>query len=907
MKINRLLCRLATAVGLFSLSVGLAQANVTNACVANNINVSQGSVFSTFGGGQITASQTGNAYSCNPTFYNSPELNVGAGGYSGPTASGGCKNASTGNVLAVSSQNASTINIPTFQASTATYNYAYSGSAHNVAAGGSSANQIVLLPLTFTWGGRSITVPAYGATGTIPSASYSDWGAISATDGAAIIIQSNATDVHITSLTLSNCGSSGVTFMAGNYYINSLSLGAGCSLSTSGGTVNLYVNNAFTLGAGSCLNWSTACGAAVTPSAVNSQAPSNLRIWANNALTINGAVQGAGALYAAAGTVSFNQSGAAAWVGEVAAPNVNFANAGGVFAYANTGAFTGAASVRKGVYSLTQPAVPTSAKTGDLVYFAEQQDVNSAGQSAFGGHLYANALNADGSISQTSSWDAASMMTLSNRTGSLVTQIATGGLANLDSVANNLVLLALSLVSTLLGNGFNAIEGLLNPNWQGGTWLAGRDPTDLMGRPMGSAPIIANSVVVVATDDGFIYGFDKTSGQLKWGYFPPESLITSLVPGALLGSQPWGQLNYYQYNGVDYVVATGLQGAMHLALKLNPDGSLNSVAWKDVQVGGGSPTAPVGGAAPTMAVDQTGSAAGKIAYIVNNTLVRRSIVDGSNAQNTALPTTATSNLLYINDSTAYYGDSAGNLKGALGAADAGGLAQTSALPMQYVTGAYVKGAANGTGLVLIGASSTKAQAFSQSQTGSWSSLWQFSSASSSALIPNLASGSTITAIPTIYNNVVLFGTTAGSSICTQQAQEVGPLLVLSGATAIANTTYKTAQATGAQNPIGIGSATFATGSMFNGKAYIFADSNGGGTNSPATGWAQYTLDPKGGVLNTRVNWRELTSFITAWMDAGALMQKAGGWISGPQAPDDSDPRDLRPENPGGGRLPDGVI
>jgi hypothetical protein len=872
--------RAAAALALFALGVGLSQAQ-TSACLANSIGVAQGSVFSVFSGGQVSATQTGSGYSCAASFYGSGNINAGAGQFAEPTGSGGCVNASNGSAMMATGQTANPLTtIPAFQSSASTYAYTFSASNSTVSSGSNSAGQILLLPYTVTWSSRTLTVPPIGGVATLPSATYTDWGTVSATGGATVLVQSNAANVHINTLSASACGGSGGFQLApGNYFVSTLSLGAGCQMSVSGsGVVNLYVQNAITLGTGSCLNWNGTCGSAASSSTIAAQNPANLRIWSSASATVNGAVQAAAALYVVSGSATFAQSGVAAWVGEVVAPNIQFANASGAFAYANTNAFTGGATVRTGVYALAAPAVPASASTGSYVYFAEQQDVNASGQTAEGGHLYAQAFNSDGSINPIPAWDAAALMTVSGRTAALVTDLATGGLGNLNNVANNLVLLLASLVGTLLGNGYNAIEALINPNWQGGLWLSGRDPTNLMGRPMATAPIIAGknqNIVVVGTDDGILYGFNAQSGSLVWGYYPSVNLLSTLTAGLLIGTQPWGQLAYYNYQGSDYVLATGDQGSLHLALQLNGDGTLGGLAWQDWQPLAASPGSPTGGAAPTMAIDQTGSAAGKVAYIVGNNLVRRSISNGANAQTTALPTTATSNLIYINDSAAYYGDINGSVKGALGASDAGSLGQTPAQPVIFLTGDYQSGV-SGYALQLLGSSSSMA-AMLQSVNGTWSQQWQYSSASSTG-VPNLPANGAISAMPSIAQNMLFLGVTIGSTLCSQTSQEIGPLSVINGAPMINGITFRTQPLTSTTSTLGVGASFFAAPGMLNGKAFVFADGNGGGSTTPATDWGQYALATS---VNRRIDWRELTSFVVSLLDWAGF----GGPVGAPGEPD----------------------
>lgn len=522
-------------------------------------------------------------------------------------------------------------------------------------------------------------------------------------------------------------------------------------------------------------------------------------------------------------------------------------------------------TLHAGTYQLTGPAMAAIAKTNDLAYFAEQQDVDAGGNTAYAGHLYANRLSATASVSSPAVWDAAALMTVPDRQVKLYTQGADGHFLLLSTAQSNLNLLPSTIAAQMQVNGSNAIAALINPDYQGGAWLAGRSASSLMGRPMYAQPILAGQAVVVGSEDGFLYGFDKTTGALLWGFIPAELLPSTQTPGALIGANPWGQARYSLYAGNNYLMATAMQGAIHMAFTLNADGTLASIAWKDYEQGQTSPTMPVGGAAPTVALDQTGSAAGKAAYIYGMTLKRVSIVDGSNPQLftiCACGGSPTSNLVYINDSAAYYGTSTGNVEGAFGIVAPGQLLGPST-PVLYVTGAYLPGYTDGR-FMLVGASTTRAKTFypvGNSVTGGW----QFSATSSTG-VPVLPSGATITSIPTISGGLIYFGLTDSSTLCTQQAYEVGPLSLLTGQPVLTGSLFRNSSLGSSMQLLGAGVAFFAPETVFNGQSFVMADSNGGGSNTTASGFGAYSekiLD--WGNRNIRNDWRELTSFIVGWL------------------------------------------
>ena len=533
-----------------------------------------------------------------------------------------------------------------------------------------------------------------------------------------------------------------------------------------------------------------------------------------------------------------------------------------------------AAASCTGLYELSAPAMPGTVSTGSYAYLAQQQDYTSTGSPGTSGHLTAQAIQADGSLSATPAWDAAALMTLPKRRALLYTQGASGNLVTLAAARSNLALLPATVAAQMAKNGSNAIAALINPNHSSGAWLAGRDPSSLMGRPLRFAPFLAGEAVVVGTEDGLLYGFDKVSGQLLWGFIPANMLPSTQTPGALIGTEPWGQGMSVAVGGSTYVAVTAAQGAEHLALKLAADGTLQSVAWEDYEptpvppATTVSPISPAGGAAPTMAVDQTGSAAGKVAYIVNNTFKTVSVVDGGGAQLTPLTTTATSNPIYLNDSAAYYGDDQGTIKGVLGAPDIGSLGESSPNAVLWLTGAYqsstVAAAAGGASVFVIGASSSRVAAFSagtQSAPAAGAQLWQLS-ASSSAGVPSLPSGAAVTAMPSVANGYVFVGATQGTDLCTEQAYEIGPLSLATGSAQLSGTAFRLASIASPVTALGTGEALFANAAALNGKPEVFALANGGGGSTSAQGWGQYTyVAADAGPQNKRLDWRELTNFL----------------------------------------------
>jgi len=929
--------------------LGNAVAEAASVCVAattpvSTVGLSGNSVFSvsTPSGAFQSYTASGVGGPCAVTWYNSSLWNaVGSASGNSFTAPTGCENA-TNSAAMKFSNNAATVpasyngtyptfpvvdqylvfdgpNAPSNGAPSTPYQFSVANNFSQGASGEQSTtvSQSSTNTQSVTLYGRAYTVPMKGQPLTLPSDVYNNWGAVVADDGNEITINANPAGVHIASLSLVNCGggNKGVTFMAGTYYIDQLSIDNGCSIKVSGGRVTLNMlaglSISGTASLPSCVNWTGACGASATASVVAAQHPENLSIYAYNYTNPSSGSSGAGYYqednsYVSAGiyvmptptgqsqanaaqflsSTRANQAGVAmSFVGEAIAPSFAYTNTTAVFAYMSSGMFstggTGGTSggttvsLRTGTYQLSSPAIAPSAKTGDYAYFGAQEDANSSGVAAYAGHLFASALSAAGTPSATPAWDAAAQMTLTARNAKLYTQGASGAPVLLANVQSNLSLLPAAIAAQMQPNGANAIGALLNPNYQSGAWLAGRSSASLMGRPLYSQPIIAGNAVIVGSEDGFLYAFNRATGALLWGFIPAELLPSTQVAGALINTNPWGQSSYASYNGVNYVMGTAMQGAVHVGLAVdangnlatNSSGALSPVAWKDYEASQASPASPVGGAAPTMAVDQRGTAAGKVAYIYGTTFKRASIVDGSGATTTALsatPGAASSNVVYLSDSAAYYGTALGNVVGILGAVSPGSLGETVASPVLYMTGDYSGSVANA--WTLIGASATKAQAFNPVTATASAASWQFSAASATG-IPNLPANSTIASMPAIYGGLVYFGITTGTDPCTQVAYEVGPLSVLTGAPILAGGSFRAGSLSSAINALGAGAAFFAPGVQFNGRAFVMADANAGGSsNTLATGWGAYTqLSPDKGNQNYRNDWRELTSFIVGWM------------------------------------------
>jgi hypothetical protein len=148
-----------------------------------------------------------------------------------------------------------------------------------------------------------------------------------------------------------------------------------------------------------------------------------------------------------------------------------------------------------------------------------------------------------------------------------------------------------------------------------------------MGKPNATQPVIFKDMVLLPTNEGILYAFDKASGALRWGWMPGESFLlnylTSPTTEALLnGDVMRGQLTTTTLNGTDYILGTAKNGEIHYALSLNANGIPGRV-WFDVRSGATSPNAEK----PIIYSD-------KAIYVVGNKLVVRPISGGNPTMDT---------------------------------------------------------------------------------------------------------------------------------------------------------------------------------------------------------------------------------------------------------------------------------
>ncbi|WP_156879015.1 pilus assembly protein [Oceanobacter kriegii] len=269
-------------------------------------------------------------------------------------------------------------------------------------------------------------------------------------------------------------------------------------------------------------------------------------------------------------------------VGEIIAEDILIKNEESItLAYQDTGTFaelyTGGTVARSGEFSLANTASASQTSSGDYVYVPSQTDNTS--ESGITGHIKAFALQDDGTTSSTASWDANALMTADLRRERLWSTDADGALVKLTALDDE----AFAISNSLSAN--TIIEYTIDPNYQEGAYLGSRDSSAMIGAPYISQPVVMGGIVVFQTDDGFVYGIDGSSGELKWGYIP-RPLVAGLQDyNSFYSTHPMaGQLAVLTDSDSStsgYLVGTGQSGDLHYALKIDGSGNLSSALWTD--------------------------------------------------------------------------------------------------------------------------------------------------------------------------------------------------------------------------------------------------------------------------------------------------------------------------------------
>lgn len=253
------------------------------------------------------------------------------------------------------------------------------------------------------------------------------------------------------------------------------------------------------------------------------------------------------------------------------------------------------------------------------------------------GHLKAYAVNNSGTVASTASWDAAEQMTTNERGSRLYSTSHNGNLIlfeDLDSTDENTAAYATNGAPDAA-----TIEAYtLNPSYDDDLYLNGRKSGSVLGpiSPEASLGLVDNMMdtltylndaayrsfykstvatrsaetsashparVIVSSDDGFVYAFNQSDGDLGWGWMP-RSLVQALKNHAEFQEQHYMQgkidvldLKDSSGNYASYVIGSYKQGLGQYVLKLTASGGLaaSSLVWDkdyDVDSGGMMDAAP---------------------------------------------------------------------------------------------------------------------------------------------------------------------------------------------------------------------------------------------------------------------------------------------------------------------------
>jgi hypothetical protein len=696
---------------------------------------------------------------------------------------------------------------------------------------------------TQTASGQSISVTKKGNVYTVAGG---DYGIVEVDNGTSVVFTG---PVRIKKLVVSNNGS--VTFAPDSTaatpsktWIDEFSLSSATSLYLSGTTtttLNILGKNYVTgvvsgwsIGSQVCINYLDCDpNSAKTYANMAEQHPELLQINVYNGnLVTQGSFALAAGLYVANGAANFSNGSPVTIVGEVLANSISLQNNNSTQLFYKS---TTSVALQSGSYSLTPPASDSIITGGSYVYRAMQRDYLSDNTTAgTSGHLMKFALKDDTTQESTATWDAAALMTTSDRQTKIYTENAQG----------NFILLQNATADILTdGTQTAKVACIINPNCENGAYLAGRDSTSLVGTPWRTYPILigdsqlasdgsANAAykggsVLFATDDGILYSVDRDTGALNWGWIPAKVVPMTATPASLILKHPWGQISSMSLykTGSDgtlaehtYVTGTALGGQLHFTIEVDNYGkSLKSVVWQDYRAGkyspgsdawGGIAGRPYGGAAPTAQVGGTG----KVAYVVGNQLVTRQIDDTSTTVPTAYSFVwysddhtsgapywdestmrVSSNLIYMGDSAIYFGGSNGRVWQAtsLGHLKSGAvnidLSLDGTEAITFLNGATTT-STGGNSLILLAQSTSRVTTLKY-LNNVWSYNWYISVGAATGTNPYIPSANNayISAPSDISNgSVYLYYTTKDSTGCDVKGYEFGPISLENGSSKLSS-------------------------------------------------------------------------------------------------------------------------
>ena len=194
---------------------------------------------------------------------------------------------------------------------------------------------------------------------------------------------------------------------------------------------------------------------------------------------------------------------------------------------------------------VNEVALPSTSqlKTTDQLF------VPSKSVSPINGHLRAYAVDDYGVASSTVSWDAGTRMSAANRTSNLYStdpsgsKIAFNSLDDFAFLSSSLPVATIKdpIPSTHLTDGGSYLAGRENGSFLGG--ISKGNELDILSNKINTSLYLADTTyrsyytatvatrsqrVLMSSDDGYLYAFDYTTGDLVWAWMP-RTIVSDLV------------------------------------------------------------------------------------------------------------------------------------------------------------------------------------------------------------------------------------------------------------------------------------------------------------------------------------------------------------------------------------------
>ena len=314
------------------------------------------------------------------------------------------------------------------------------------------------------------------------------------------------------------------------------------------------------------------------------------------------------------------------------------------------------------------------------------------------GNMSAYLITSSGSTASTASWDINAEMTASNRSSVLYSEGPATGSATVGPVTllTNMDAAAFAIPSGSTLTPAIIEQYTIDPSYDAGKYLGGRQSGWYVGLMTANKPIYMGPpndpnllgstgydsyaqsesgrtpLVLIGSNDGFLYAVNAVSGSLVWGWMPRplvqdlQNYSTFWQGPNMAGMRPRvvdAQAGGSSSAWATYIVGGAQQGAIQYALQLTSTGALNSEAWEQDNANAITPN-PV---APVIFRLVPGSGTAYEAAVLNttttttaSTLVMTNVATGV-ADTITLPFVAGSQPYIDNSNDIFIGDNAGNV------------------------------------------------------------------------------------------------------------------------------------------------------------------------------------------------------------------------------------------------------